>query len=165
MFVKNIYYNDIPPPHHHSPSLACHNMLTYAADLPQSYNRDLPRIAPVPLFPSFPTHVFICLGPWRTCAKHSIISNTTVQSIPRDQIRAEKSFSRNFLEGERERKNSTTSYGELNMRILWTIILLCLVAVIVAVYAKPMIYKKNEDNVFEPGEQTVCYLFECIAKN
>ncbi|KAM0734136.1 hypothetical protein ACS0PU_012501 [Formica fusca] len=36
------------------------------------------------------------------------------------------------------------------MRILWTIILLCLVAVIVAVYAKPMIYKKNEDNVFEP---------------
>ncbi|XP_070154164.1 uncharacterized protein [Polyergus mexicanus] len=36
------------------------------------------------------------------------------------------------------------------MRTLWTIIFLCLVAVTVAVYAKPMIYKKNEDNVFEP---------------
>ncbi|XP_011251569.1 uncharacterized protein LOC105248439 [Camponotus floridanus] len=36
------------------------------------------------------------------------------------------------------------------MRTLWTIVLLCLVVTIVEVYAKPMIYKKNEDNVFEP---------------
>lgn len=36
------------------------------------------------------------------------------------------------------------------MRISW--IVLCLVAVIVTVHAKPTIYKRNEDNVFEPGE-------------
>ncbi|XP_011698730.1 PREDICTED: uncharacterized protein LOC105456421 isoform X2 [Wasmannia auropunctata] len=36
------------------------------------------------------------------------------------------------------------------MRTFWTIILLCVIAVIVAVHAKPTIYKRNEDNVFEP---------------
>ncbi|CAL1681286.1 unnamed protein product [Lasius platythorax] len=36
------------------------------------------------------------------------------------------------------------------MRTLWTIVLLCLVTAIVMVNAKSMIYKKNEDNVFEP---------------
>lgn len=34
------------------------------------------------------------------------------------------------------------------MRTSWTIILLCFVAAFVA--AKPTIYKRNEDNVFEP---------------
>lgn len=61
-------------------------------------------------------------------------------------------------------QNSTINYSELKMRTLWTVVLLCLVVAIVAVYAKPMIYKKNEDNVFEPGERTICYLFACIAK-
>ncbi|XP_072758511.1 uncharacterized protein [Anoplolepis gracilipes] len=33
------------------------------------------------------------------------------------------------------------------MRAPWIVVFLCLV---VAIYAKSMIYKKNEDNVFEP---------------
>ncbi|XP_011870927.1 PREDICTED: uncharacterized protein LOC105563704 isoform X2 [Vollenhovia emeryi] len=36
------------------------------------------------------------------------------------------------------------------MRTFWTIVLLCVIAAIVAVHAKPTIYKRNEDNVFEP---------------
>ncbi|XP_018397995.1 PREDICTED: uncharacterized protein LOC108776003 [Cyphomyrmex costatus] len=35
------------------------------------------------------------------------------------------------------------------MRTFWTIVL-CVITVIAAVYAKPTIYKKNQDNVFEP---------------
>ncbi|XP_071631565.1 uncharacterized protein [Temnothorax longispinosus] len=36
------------------------------------------------------------------------------------------------------------------MRTFWTVVLLCVIAVIVAVHAKPTIYKRNEDNVYEP---------------
>ncbi|KYN10581.1 hypothetical protein ALC57_17186 [Trachymyrmex cornetzi] len=35
------------------------------------------------------------------------------------------------------------------MRTFW-IIVFCVITVIAAVYAKPTIYKKNQDNVFEP---------------
>ncbi|XP_077273531.1 uncharacterized protein LOC143903628 [Temnothorax americanus] len=36
------------------------------------------------------------------------------------------------------------------MKTFWTVVLLCVIAVIVAVHAKPTIYKRNEDNVYEP---------------
>ncbi|XP_012525745.1 uncharacterized protein LOC105830754 isoform X2 [Monomorium pharaonis] len=40
--------------------------------------------------------------------------------------------------------------GKTGINTLWTVVFLCVIATIVAVHAKPTIYKRTEDNVFEP---------------
>lgn len=104
--------------------------------------------------------VFIYFGPRQTSAERSSIVTdiSPRRGISRGRILRIGFFSKDSL------RISTGERGEIVMKTFWTVVLLCVIAAIVAVHAKPTIYKRNEDNVFEPGKRRICDSFGCVAK-
>lgn len=151
---------------HHSLSLSLFFLLNFvlfysSPRLPPVYHRSttglhegsaitqswyFPRIAPILLFPFFPHsrwNVFICLGPQRAGVERIVPHRVSSREV--SKLCGEFLFAscQDFVH-----------IVESNMKFFW--IVLCVTAAIVTAHAKPTIYKRNEDNVFEPGERTTC---------
>ncbi|XP_011165223.2 uncharacterized protein LOC105199716 [Solenopsis invicta] len=104
-------------------------------------SRNLSRIAPIRLSPQFPHS--------RQVFSFALVHVEVERSLRAVVVLYRVSPREVFLAIEFARKTLSLRMST-DMRFLWTVLLCVFIATIVAVHAKPTIYKRNEDNVFEP---------------